>query len=84
MVNKFALAAPFCHVFKHGSVLIFLNYIRNDEQYRGIPGYDFVVNSAWPQIVASLEKELPELFSSRDPNAFHMVSGYFYVFLTTV
>ena len=48
-------------------------YLRDDEQYRGIPGYDFVVNSAWPQIVATLEKDLPELFSSRDPNFFHKV-----------
>ncbi|CAK8692589.1 unnamed protein product [Clavelina lepadiformis] len=41
------------------------------EQYRGIPGYDFIVNSAWPEIVLSLEKGLPEIFSSGDPNKFH-------------
>nr|CAB3232539.1 conserved oligomeric Golgi complex subunit 2-like [Phallusia mammillata] len=44
---------------------------RSGEQFRGIPGYDFVVNSAWPEIVSSLEQHLPELFASRDPNIFH-------------
>uniref|UniRef100_H2YCH7 Conserved oligomeric Golgi complex subunit 2 n=1 Tax=Ciona savignyi TaxID=51511 RepID=H2YCH7_CIOSA len=41
------------------------------DQFRGIPGYDFMVNSAWPEIVMSLEKNIPELFASGDPDTFH-------------
>uniref|UniRef100_H2YCH6 Conserved oligomeric Golgi complex subunit 2 n=1 Tax=Ciona savignyi TaxID=51511 RepID=H2YCH6_CIOSA len=45
--------------------------ITSGRQNQGIPGYDFMVNSAWPEIVMSLEKNIPELFASGDPDTFH-------------
>jgi len=40
-------------------------------QFRGILGYDFIVNSAWPAIVTSIENHLPELFASEDSDLYH-------------
>lgn len=36
-----------------------------------VPGYDFLVNSVWPEIVGGLEEKLPSLFNPGDPDAFH-------------
>nr|XP_020042416.1 conserved oligomeric Golgi complex subunit 2 isoform X1 [Castor canadensis] len=36
-----------------------------------VPGYDFLVNSVWPEIVQGLEEKLPSLFNPGDPDAFH-------------
>lgn len=36
-----------------------------------IPGYDFLVNSVWPEIVRGLEEKLPSLFNPGNPDAFH-------------
>uniref|UniRef100_A0A2K5CQ70 Conserved oligomeric Golgi complex subunit 2 n=1 Tax=Aotus nancymaae TaxID=37293 RepID=A0A2K5CQ70_AOTNA len=36
-----------------------------------VPGYDFLVNSVWPQIVRGLEEKLPSLFNPGNPDAFH-------------
>nr|XP_006992872.1 conserved oligomeric Golgi complex subunit 2 isoform X1 [Peromyscus maniculatus bairdii] len=36
-----------------------------------VPGYDFLVNSVWPEIVRGLEEKLPSLFNPGDPDAFH-------------
>lgn len=36
-----------------------------------VPGYDFLVNSVWPEIVRGLEENLPSLFNPGDPDAFH-------------
>uniref|UniRef100_H2XKN8 Conserved oligomeric Golgi complex subunit 2 n=1 Tax=Ciona intestinalis TaxID=7719 RepID=H2XKN8_CIOIN len=41
------------------------------DQFRGIPGYDFMINSAWPEVVSSLETNLPGIFASGDPDMFH-------------
>ncbi|OBS68356.1 hypothetical protein A6R68_03103 [Neotoma lepida] len=38
-----------------------------------VPGYDFLVNSVWPEIVRGLEEKLPSLFNPGDPDAFHEV-----------
>uniref|UniRef100_A0A8D0EAE5 Conserved oligomeric Golgi complex subunit 2 n=1 Tax=Salvator merianae TaxID=96440 RepID=A0A8D0EAE5_SALMN len=36
-----------------------------------VPGYDFLVNSVWPEIVRGLEVKLPSLFNPGNPDAFH-------------
>ncbi|XP_053567151.1 conserved oligomeric Golgi complex subunit 2 [Bombina bombina] len=36
-----------------------------------VPGYDFLVNSVWPEITHGLEEKLPSLFSPGNPDIFH-------------
>ncbi|KAM9298723.1 conserved oligomeric Golgi complex subunit 2 isoform 3-T3 [Morus bassanus] len=36
-----------------------------------VPGYDFLVNSVWPEIVHGLEEKLPSLFNPGNPDVFH-------------
>lgn len=36
-----------------------------------IPGYDFMVNSVWPEMVRGLEEKLPSLFNAGNPDTFH-------------
>uniref|UniRef100_A0A8U7MSR6 Conserved oligomeric Golgi complex subunit 2 n=1 Tax=Corvus moneduloides TaxID=1196302 RepID=A0A8U7MSR6_CORMO len=36
-----------------------------------VPGYDFLVNSVWPEIVRGLEEQLPSLFNPGNPDVFH-------------
>ncbi|XP_051881118.1 conserved oligomeric Golgi complex subunit 2 isoform X1 [Pristis pectinata] len=36
-----------------------------------IPGYDFTVNSVWPEMVRGLEGKLPSLFNPGNPDTFH-------------
>lgn len=38
-----------------------------------VPGYDFLVNSVWPEIVHGLEEKLPSLFNPGNPDVFHEV-----------
>ncbi|XP_019612931.2 conserved oligomeric Golgi complex subunit 2 isoform X2 [Rhinolophus sinicus] len=43
----------------------------SSEKGNTVPGYDFLVNSVWPEIVRGLEENLPSLFNPGDPDAFH-------------
>lgn len=43
----------------------------SSEKGATVPGYDFLVNSVWPEIVRGLEEKLPSLFNPGDPEAFH-------------
>ncbi|XP_057342405.1 conserved oligomeric Golgi complex subunit 2 isoform X4 [Manis pentadactyla] len=43
----------------------------SSEKDSTVPGYDFLVNSVWPEIVQGLEDKLPSLFNPGDPDAFH-------------
>ncbi|XP_036400305.1 conserved oligomeric Golgi complex subunit 2 [Megalops cyprinoides] len=36
-----------------------------------VPGYDFTVNSVWPEIIRSLEERIPSLFNPGNPDAFY-------------
>uniref|UniRef100_A0A8C5QD56 Conserved oligomeric Golgi complex subunit 2 n=1 Tax=Leptobrachium leishanense TaxID=445787 RepID=A0A8C5QD56_9ANUR len=36
-----------------------------------VPGYDFLLNSVWPEIARGLEEKLPSLFSPGNPDIFH-------------
>ncbi|XP_018428885.1 PREDICTED: conserved oligomeric Golgi complex subunit 2, partial [Nanorana parkeri] len=36
-----------------------------------VPGYDFLVNSVWPEIARGLEGKLPSLFNPGNPEIFH-------------
>ncbi|XP_041108740.1 conserved oligomeric Golgi complex subunit 2 [Polyodon spathula] len=36
-----------------------------------VPGYDFLVNSVWPEIVKGLEEKIPSLFNPGNPDTFH-------------
>lgn len=38
-----------------------------------VPGYDFLVNSVWPEIARGLEEKLPSLFNPGNPDIFHQV-----------
>ena len=43
------------------------------EKGNTVPGYDFLVNSVWPEIVQELGEKLPLIFNSGNPDAFHQV-----------
>ncbi|XP_065778417.1 conserved oligomeric Golgi complex subunit 2 isoform X3 [Muntiacus reevesi] len=43
----------------------------SSEKGNTVPGYDFLVNSVWPEIVRGLEEKLPSLFNPGNPDAFH-------------
>ncbi|XP_064132701.1 conserved oligomeric Golgi complex subunit 2 isoform X2 [Loxodonta africana] len=43
----------------------------SSEKSNTVPGYDFLVNSVWPEIVRGLEEKLPSLFNPGNPDAFH-------------
>ncbi|XP_029787079.1 conserved oligomeric Golgi complex subunit 2 isoform X2 [Suricata suricatta] len=43
----------------------------SSEKRSSVPGYDFLVNSVWPEIVRGLEEKLPSLFNPGNPDAFH-------------
>ncbi|KAJ6664626.1 hypothetical protein lerEdw1_006199 [Lerista edwardsae] len=43
----------------------------SSEKGNTVPGYDFLVNSVWPQIVHNIEEKLPSLFNPGNPDAFH-------------
>uniref|UniRef100_A0A8D2BD79 Conserved oligomeric Golgi complex subunit 2 n=1 Tax=Sciurus vulgaris TaxID=55149 RepID=A0A8D2BD79_SCIVU len=43
----------------------------SSERAAPVPGYDFLVNSVWPEIAQGLEEKLPSLFNPGDPDAFH-------------
>jgi len=38
-----------------------------------ISGYDFVVNSVWPEVVGNLEARMNSIFAPGNPNIFHEV-----------
>lgn len=42
-----------------------------NEIYRGIAGYDFVVNSVWPEVVHTIENGLKAIYSPGYPDIFH-------------
>uniref|UniRef100_A0A6I8NZM3 Conserved oligomeric Golgi complex subunit 2 n=2 Tax=Ornithorhynchus anatinus TaxID=9258 RepID=A0A6I8NZM3_ORNAN len=43
----------------------------SSERGNSVPGYDFLVNSVWPEIVRGLEERLPWLFNPGNPDSFH-------------
>nr|XP_056708611.1 conserved oligomeric Golgi complex subunit 2 [Euleptes europaea] len=43
----------------------------SSEKGNTVPGYDFLVNSVWPEMVRGLEGKLPSLFNPGNPDAFH-------------
>ncbi|XP_005405048.1 PREDICTED: conserved oligomeric Golgi complex subunit 2 [Chinchilla lanigera] len=43
----------------------------SSEKGTTVPGYDFLVNSVWPEIAKGLEEKLPSLFNPGDPDVFH-------------
>ncbi|XP_001369328.1 conserved oligomeric Golgi complex subunit 2 [Monodelphis domestica] len=43
----------------------------SSEKGNTVPGYDFLVNSVWPEIVCGLEEKLPSLFNPGNPDSFH-------------
>ncbi|XP_030627703.1 conserved oligomeric Golgi complex subunit 2 [Chanos chanos] len=36
-----------------------------------VPGYDFLVNSVWPEIIKAVEERIPSLFNPGNPDAFY-------------
>nr|XP_054104222.1 conserved oligomeric Golgi complex subunit 2 isoform X7 [Callithrix jacchus] len=57
--------------FKQFSCLSLPSSLDYSEKGNTVPGYDFLVNSVWPQIVQGLEEKLPSLFNPGNPDAFH-------------
>lgn len=39
-----------------------------------VRGYDFVVNSVWPEVVCNIEAKTSSIFAPGNPNIFHAVS----------
>lgn len=42
---------------------------------QGIKGYNFVVNSVWPEIASAIQNNLTSIFAPGDPDAFHKVGS---------
>lgn len=40
-----------------------------------VKGFDFLVNSVWPEIVSLLEKKASVIFAPGNPDTFHKVHG---------
>ena len=40
-----------------------------------VKGFDFLVNSVWPEVVALIEKKASVIFSPGNPDTFYKVSG---------
>ncbi|CAG10093.1 unnamed protein product, partial [Tetraodon nigroviridis] len=40
-----------------------------------VPGYDFLVNSVWPEMVRAIEERLSFLFNPGNPDVFYAVAG---------
>ena len=38
-----------------------------------VPGYDFLVNSVWPEIIKGIEERIPSLFNAGNPDTFYEV-----------
>lgn len=38
-----------------------------------VPGYDFLVNSVWPEIIRGIEERLSYLFNPGNPDIFYEV-----------
>ena len=51
------------------TICFYYNFSSNDI----VTGYDFVVNSVWPEVVANLEARTPSIFAPGNPNIFHEV-----------
>ena len=56
--------------YNHGIIFYF------SEKADIVPGYDFLVNSVWPEIVRGLEEKLPSLFNPGNPDVFHEVINF--------
>lgn len=39
-----------------------------------VSGYDFVVNTVWPEVVANIEARTSSIFAPGNPNVFHEVN----------
>ena len=44
-----------------------------------ISGYDFLVNSVWPEVVAILERKASVIFAPGNPDTFHKVCSNKYM-----
>lgn len=40
-----------------------------------VPGYDFLVNSVWPETIKGVEGRIPSLFNPGNPDAFYEVKN---------
>lgn len=40
-----------------------------------VPGYDFLVNSVWPEMIRAVEERLSYLFNPGNPDVFYAVGG---------
>lgn len=40
-----------------------------------VPGYDFLVNSVWPEMIRAIEERLSYLFNPGNPDVFYAVCG---------
>lgn len=41
-----------------------------------VPGYDFLVNSVWPETIKGVEGRIPSLFNPGNPDAFYEVKKH--------
>lgn len=41
-----------------------------------MPGYDFLVNSVWPEIIKAIEERLAYLFNPGNPDIFYEVQPH--------
>lgn len=46
---------------------------RLSDRADAVPGYDFLVNSVWPEMIRAIEERLPQLFSPGNPDVFYAV-----------
>lgn len=67
-------------------VILFLISLRNINDClfistgNTVGGYDFVVNTVWPEVVANIEARTSSIFAPGNPNVFHevmfLIRGY--------
>lgn len=71
--NICSLVQPvqYCKFIRIINIMFCWYFDRGGEVVRG---YDFIVNSVWPEVVTNIEARVPTIFAPGNPNIFHKVS----------
>ncbi|XP_072266342.1 conserved oligomeric Golgi complex subunit 2 [Pyxicephalus adspersus] len=70
-VGLYPMLVSFWSLSTDLSKRVFYLFFFFSEKTDMVPGYDFLVNSVWPEIAHGLEEKLPSLFNPGNPDIFH-------------
>ena len=56
-----------------GKTLSAHDVLNVNESMQSITGYNFIINSVWPEISSALQNNLTSIFAAGDPVIFHKV-----------